>query len=106
MNFSNKPRIKIYCISSIVEAKTAIRYGASALGLVGHMPSGPGVISDELIFEIARSVPPPVGTFLLTSETSAEKIVEHYKNVNLVRVDHSISFPAISKRSISPVLME
>lgn len=59
----------------------AIEHGASALGLVGHMPSGPGVISDELIFDITRSVPPPIGTFLLTSETSAEKIVEHHKKV-------------------------
>ena len=43
-----KPRIKICCISSIDEAKTAIEHGASALGLVGQMPSGPGVIGDEL----------------------------------------------------------
>jgi hypothetical protein len=36
-------------------------------GLVSHMPSGPGVISDELIAEIAATVPPAIGTFLLTS---------------------------------------
>lgn len=60
----------------------AIKQGASALGLVGHMPSGPGVISDELIFDIARSAPPPIGTFLLTSETSVEKIVRHHKKVH------------------------
>ncbi len=73
------PRIKICCISSTDEAKMAIEYGASAIGLVGHMPSGPGVIEDELIFEIAKSVPPPIGTFLLTSETSAKKIINHHK---------------------------
>ena len=56
----------------------AIRAGASALGLVGPMPSGPGVISDELIYRIARTVPPPVSTFLLTSETSAEQIIAHH----------------------------
>ena len=50
-----KPRVKICCISSVEEALTAIKYGASALGLVGNMPSGPGVIDDTL--------------FLLTSET-------------------------------------
>ena len=75
------PRIKICCISSLQEAKTAIQYGASALGLVGHMPSGPGVITDELIHTIARQVPPPIGTFLLTSETSAEGIIAHHKKV-------------------------
>lgn len=35
------PKIKICCISSIEEAHLAIRYGASALGLVSAMPSGP-----------------------------------------------------------------
>jgi len=72
------PKIKICCISSIEEAKMAIDYGASALGLVGHMPSGPGVISDDLIYRIARTVPPPIATFLLTSETSADKIIQHH----------------------------
>jgi phosphoribosylanthranilate isomerase len=75
------PRIKICCISSREEAKAAITYGASALGLVGQMPSGPGVISDALISEIARTVPPPIGTFLLTSETSAECIIAHQQRV-------------------------
>jgi len=73
------PRIKICCISSIDEARTAIEAGASALGLVGPMPSGPGVISDELIFQIAKTVPPPIGTFLLTSETSVDEIIKHHQ---------------------------
>lgn len=73
-----RPRIKICCISSIAEAHLAISYGASALGLVGAMPSGPGVIDDELIFEIARLVPPPIATFLLTSEIDATKIIRHH----------------------------
>jgi len=82
MKGSNKPRIKICCISSIEEAQMAIRYGASALGLVGNMPSGPGVISDELIAEIVPAIPPPIASFLLTSETNAEKIIEHHAKVN------------------------
>lgn len=60
----------------------AIAYGADALGLVGHMPSGPGVIEDVLIAEIGRQVPPPVATFLLTSETDPERVVAHYRRVN------------------------
>lgn len=75
------PRVKICCISSIHEAKLAIHYGASALGLVGHMPSGPGVISDELIFDIARYCPPPIATFLLTSHTKTDDIILHYQRV-------------------------
>ncbi len=76
-----RPRVKICCISSIDEAKIAIEYGASALGLVGHMPSGPGVIGDELIYQIAKTVPPPISTFLLTSETKPQDIISHYKRV-------------------------
>lgn len=77
-----KPRIKICCISSVQEAQLAIKCGASALGLVGKMPSGPGVIGDNLILEIQKSTPPPISTFLLTSETKAEDVIEHYKRVN------------------------
>lgn len=76
------PRIKICCISSIAEARLAVQYGASALGLVGHMPSGPGVIADELIAEIVPIVPPPVATFLLTSETQADAIIKHQQRVH------------------------
>ena len=72
-------RIKICCISSIDEAKMAIEFGASALGLVAKMPSGPGVITDEEILQITKSIPPTIASFLLTSETSAEKIIEHHK---------------------------
>ena len=77
-----KIRVKICCISSIEEAKLAIACGASALGLVGHMPSGPGVISNQKISEITKSVPPMVSTFLLTSETQPKAIIDHYKQVN------------------------
>jgi phosphoribosylanthranilate isomerase len=72
-------RVKICCISSIEEAEMAVRFGASALGLVANMPSGPGVISDELIMTISKSVPPPIATFMLTSKTSAQRIIEHHK---------------------------
>lgn len=42
------------------------------------MPSGPGVISDELIHDIAASIPSDKSSFLLTSETRAEGIIEHH----------------------------
>ena len=58
-----KPRVKICCISSLLEAKMAIEQGADALGLVGNMPSGPGIIDDALIQKIAQSTPPPIATF-------------------------------------------
>ena len=73
------PRIKICCISSIEEAKLAIRYGASAIGLVSEMPGGPGVISEELIEEIASGVPPSLPTFLLTSKQDTASIIKQQK---------------------------
>jgi phosphoribosylanthranilate isomerase len=75
-------RIKICCINSISEALTAIELGADAIGLVAKMPSGPGPIPDDLINKIAKAVPPPVATFLLTSEISATEIIKHHKRTN------------------------
>lgn len=74
-----RTRIKVCCIASVEEAQIAIDAGADALGLVARMPSGPGPIPDERIREIARFVPPPVSTFLLTSEVTAEAIAEHVR---------------------------
>ena len=73
------PRVKICCISSIEEARIAIDHGASALGLVSEMPSGPGVISLDKIAEIAAFVPPPIATFLLTSKTDVAQIIEQHQ---------------------------
>jgi len=86
-------RIKICCINSIEEAKIAVNFGASAIGLVAKMPSGPGPISDDLIRKIAATVPPPVATFLLTSETSADEIIKHHKrtNTNTIQIVDSLS---------------
>ena len=70
-----RPRVKICCINSPAEAVLAIGCGAAALGLVSAMPSGPGVISEEAIARIADTVPPPIATFLLTSEHSPDAII-------------------------------
>ncbi|MFP5260734.1 MAG: phosphoribosylanthranilate isomerase [Blastocatellia bacterium] len=70
-----KPRVKVCCISSVEEARMAIRYGASALGLVSEMPSGPGIIPEDLIAKIAAVIPPAVSSFLLTSKQDARAIV-------------------------------
>ena len=70
------PKVKICCIGTVEEARLAIACGASALGLVSAMPSGPGVIGEELIAEIIRTVPPPIGTFFLTAQQSADAIID------------------------------
>ncbi|MEO6725896.1 MAG: phosphoribosylanthranilate isomerase, partial [Blastocatellia bacterium] len=76
-----KPRVKICCISSLGEARLAIRYGAAALGLVSAMPSGPGVIDEALIAEIIASIPPPIATFLLTCKQDADSIIEQQRRL-------------------------
>jgi len=42
------------------------------------MPSGPGVIDDDLISRIASRIPPPIASFLLTSLTDEEAIVRQH----------------------------
>lgn len=69
----------------------AIMHGASALGLVSEMPSGPGVITEDSITKIASVVPPPVATFLLTCKQDAASIIaqQHRCRVNTIQLcDH------------------
>ena len=81
-------RVKICCIASIDEAWLAISHGASALGFVSRMPSGPGPIEEELIASIVPLIPPGIATFLLTCETSAEPIIaqQHRTRVNTIQL--------------------
>ncbi len=72
-------RLKVCCIASVKEAETALAAGASALGLVTEMPSGPGVIDDETARDIAVRMPPGIATFLLTSRTDADDVVDHIR---------------------------
>jgi len=74
-----KPRVKICCIASLEEAWLATKYGASAVGLVSEMPSGPGPIPESLIAEIARGLPPSVSSFLLTSKQDPVDIIEQHR---------------------------
>ena len=74
-----RTRIKICCIASPEEAGIAVDAGADALGLVARMPSGPGPIPDSMIASVTAVVPPPVATFLLTSETRADAISAHVR---------------------------
>src|SRR5512139_2751174 len=79
MRLAHLPFVKVCCIADVAEARLAVACGASALGLVSAMPSGPGVITDERIAEIAGQVPPPVATFLLTCREDAASIAEQHQ---------------------------
>ena len=88
MEATKVPRVKICCMGSVKEARLAIENGASTVGLVSEMPSGPGVISQDLIAEIAATIPPAVSSFLLTCKTDAAAIVEQQKRlrVNTIQI--------------------
>ena len=76
-------RLKVCCIAGVEEARLAVRHGASALGLVSAMPSGPGVIPEARIREIAAAVPPGVASFLLTSKQSAAEIIDQQRRTRV-----------------------
>ena len=95
-----RTRVKICCISSTAEAHAAIAAGADALGLVSAMPSGPGVIEEALIAEIAAAAPPAIGTFLLTSEVEPAAIVAQQRRcgvntIQLCDAPHAGAYPAL-----------
>ena len=73
-------KVKICCIQSIDEARLAVKYGAFAIGLVSEMPSGPGVISEDMISEITSLVPPEIKTFLLSSKQTSKDIISQLIN--------------------------
>jgi phosphoribosylanthranilate isomerase len=79
MKWHMRRRVKICCMGSVEEAALAVRYGADALGLVSEMPSGPGVIPDDLARTIAAKIPPGVASFLLTSQQDVTRIIEQQR---------------------------
>lgn len=74
-----RTRVKICCIADPAEARLAVRLGADAVGLVGPMPSGPGVITLPQAAAIAAAAPPPVARFLLSSSQSAEALTDEVR---------------------------
>ena len=74
-------RVKVCCMKSVDEVWMAIEAGASAVGLVSPMPSGPGPISNEKAAEIAAEVPPGIDVFLLTPLQTVEDLVEQNRLV-------------------------
>jgi phosphoribosylanthranilate isomerase len=99
MKATARPRVKICCIASAEEARLAIAHGASAIGLVSEMPSGPGVIPEPLIAAIAASVPLAIGTFLLTCRQTADEIMAQQRRtrVNTVQICDQLAEGALQE---------
>jgi len=88
MRATAKTRVKICCIASTEEARMAIEHGASAIGLVSEMPSGPGPISEDLLATIAATIPPAIGSFLRTCKQDVGLIIDQQKRlgVNTIQI--------------------
>jgi phosphoribosylanthranilate isomerase len=71
-----KTQIKVCCIANAEEAQIALNQGINAVGLVGHMPSGPGVIGSDRAASIIAALPGGVDSFFLTSHELGRDIVE------------------------------
>ena len=89
-----KTKVKVCCIKSVEEAQRALRAGASALGFVTAMPSGPGPISEDQIAAIIPQVPRDIATFLLTSRQDAASIIaqQHRTKANTLQLIDSVPF--------------
>ena len=79
-------RIKICCISSTEEARIAHDAGAELLGLVGPMPSGPGILDHKTAAKIARAAPTGAKSILLTSSQTAQEIIADARRVGVSHV--------------------
>ena len=87
-------KVKICCVSSLDEARMAVNAGAAAIGLVSEMPSGPGVIPEDLIGEISAWATGKVETFLLTSLQIADRIIAQQRRCNASALQLCDTVPA------------
>ena len=92
--------IKICCIASLEEARLALRHGATSIGLVSRMPSGPGPIPEALIAEIAAALPRDADSVLLTSKQTVPEIAGQHRRCRT----RSIQLCAMLPREAYPTL--
>jgi phosphoribosylanthranilate isomerase len=82
----------------------AIEHGASAIGLVSAMPSGPGPIPEDLIAEIAATVPPGVGSFLLTCHQDIAAIIDQQTRLRVNTIQICDRLPKGSHKELREAL--
>lgn len=74
--------VKVCCIATEMELRLAAELGADMVGLVSAMPSGPGVIEDELIAALAESATAMgIQSVLLTRRVRADEILEQHERL-------------------------
>jgi phosphoribosylanthranilate isomerase len=96
--------VKICCIQDEDELRMAADAGATFVGLVGAMPSGPGPLPDEVIARLAAAAPAGLTTVLLTSRTDAADIVAHVGDTGVDAVQIVRAVPAETRWAIRAAL--
>ena len=76
-----RTRVKVCRITAPAALELALRHGADAVGLVGPMPSGTGIIDLDQARALAARTPPPVASFLLSCAVRAEDLVAEARQV-------------------------
>ena len=82
----------------------AIDAGASAIGLVSEMPSGPGPIPESLIAGIAMTVPPGVSSFLLTCKQDVAGIIDQQRRLRVNTIQLCDRLPHGSHQELGEAL--
>ena len=95
------PQVKVCCIASTAEARLAQAQGAAAIGLVSAMPSGPGVIDDARIAEIAAAMRGSgLRSFLLTARTQARAIAAQHRAAGTTTLQLVDALPLAELRAL------
>jgi phosphoribosylanthranilate isomerase len=101
--------VKICCIRTPAEVEMALDAGATSLGFVARMPSGPGILDDATIAELVAPIPKTVSCFLLTSRTEIAAIEAHVREtgVNAVQLCAPVAVEILQplRRRISEIRM-
>jgi phosphoribosylanthranilate isomerase len=97
-------RIKMCCIMNDRESQIAIAAGATALGFVSEMPSGPGVIDETTIAEIVATVPSVIATFLLTAKQDIDAIADQQNRTGVNTIQLCDSLPVGSHEKLRRAL--
>lgn len=77
------PALKVCCIQTVAEMQLALEAGATWVGLVGAMPSGPGPVDDSRIRAMVEEAPADITPVLLTARTTAREIAGHLEATGL-----------------------
>jgi len=97
-------KVKICCIKSKIELRKVIDEGVRDLGFVSQMPSGPGIIDDQTIKELALYAPKDVNTFLLTSRKTSKAVIQQWSHCRTTTIQLCWPFSSESLHQIEQAL--